>query len=225
MSKAKGQLITMAAIAGLVAFAGDFLVTIVLGFSYPHYNHLQLVMSELGTSQSPVAFWVGLWWVVFGILFVAFAVGFAAVFAPGSRWGLVAASLIALFGLGAGVAAGVFPTDPASEETTVAGGLHDALAGMGFCAIALVPLASLAVFRRKGIPAMTWFSIGAFVLGLVVFVLFIISEDAPSSAGILSYVGLWQRLFLLIHYTYLGVTAVRMLRLARTPLAQEAGDA
>ena len=225
MSIAKGQLITVAAIAGMIAFAGDFLVTIVLGFFYPHYNHLQLVMSELGTSQSPVAFWVGLWWVVFGILVVAFAVGLAAAFGSGSRWGLIAASLIALFGLGAGVAAGVFPMDSAGEETTIAGGLHDALAGMGFCAIALVPLVSLAVFRRKGALAMAWFSIGAFALGLAVFVLFIISEDAPSSAGILSYVGLWQRLFLLIHYTYLGVTAVRMLRLARTPLAQEAGDA
>jgi hypothetical protein len=225
MSKTKGQLITAAAVAGMMAFAGDFLVTIVLGFFYPHYNHLQLVMSDLGSSQSPVAFWVGLWWVVFGILFVAFAVGFAAAFGLGGRWTLFAASLIALFGLGAGVGAGLFPMDSVGEEATVAGGLHDALAGVGFCAIALVPLASLAVFGLKGTPAMTWFSIGAFVLGLAVFILFVISEDAASSAGILAYVGLWQRLFLLIHYTYLGVIAVRMLRLARTPRAQEVHNA
>jgi hypothetical protein len=225
VAKAKSQLIVVAAVAGLMAFIGDFLVTFVLGFFYLDYNHLELVMSELGTSQSPVAFWVGLWWVVFGILIVVFAVGFATSVASGNRWGLVAAVLIALFGLGAGVAAGVFPMDSAGEGATVAGGLHDALAGTGFCAIALVPLASLAVFRRRGTPATTWFPVGAFVLGLAVFVLFVASEDVPASAGVLAYTGLWQRLFLLIHYAYLSVIAVRMMRLARTLLAEEALNA
>jgi hypothetical protein len=223
MTKAKSQLTRVAALAGLMAFVGDFLVTIVLGFFYPDYNHLKLVMSELGTSQSPVAFRIGLWWVVFGILFITFSVGYALALASGNRWALVAALLVALFGLGAGVGAGVFPMDSAGEEATVAGGLHDALAGIGFCAIALVPLASLVVFRRQ--RAMIWFSIGALVLGLAVFALFIISEDVPSSEGILSYTGLWQRLFLLVHYTYLGVIAVRMMRQARTSLAEEARSA
>ena len=66
---------------GLLAFVGDFLVTFVLGFFYPNYSHLKLVMSELGTYQSPVATWVNLWWILFGILFVLFAFGFQSVFA------------------------------------------------------------------------------------------------------------------------------------------------
>jgi hypothetical protein len=53
------------------------------------------------------------------------------------------------------------------------------------------------------------------VLGLVSFALFVVSEDVPSTAGILSYTGLWQRLFLLSHYTYLGVIAALMVRSAR----------
>jgi hypothetical protein len=212
MAKLKSQFITIAAIAGLVAFVGDFLVTIVLGFFYPNYNHLRLVMSELGTSQSPVAVWIGLWWVVFGILFIAFAMGFALAFASGKKSALIVALLIALFGLGAGVGAGLFPMDPVGSETTLAGELHDVFAGAGFFAIAFVPLVSLAVFPRKRVPRLTWPAIGVFVLGSVSFALFVVSEDVPSTAGALSYTGLWQRLFLLIHYTYLGVIAALMIR-------------
>jgi hypothetical protein len=225
VEKAKGRFVVMAAIAGLVAFAGDFLVTIVLGFFYPNYNHLKLVMSELGTSQSPVAVWIGLWWVVFGFLFFAFAIGFAAVFAAGKKSALIVALLIVLFGLGAGVGAGLFPMDPAGTEITRVGELHGVFAGTGFFAIAFVPLVSLAVFPRKRVAGIYWLSIAVFVLGLVSFALFVVSEDVPSPEGILSYTGLWQRLFLLIHYTYLGVIAVLMIRSTRTPPGEEVESA
>jgi hypothetical protein len=224
MAKPKSQFIVVAATAGLVAFVGDFLVTIVLGFLYPDYNHLKLVMSVLGAPGSPVAVWIGLWWVVFGILFIAFAVGFAMVFASGKKLALIAALLIALFGLGAGVGAGLFPMDPVGAEATLAGELHDVFAGMGFFAIAFVPLVSLFAFRHKRVPGMTWLSVGVFVLGLVSFALFIISEDVTATGGVLSYTGLWQRLFLLIHYAYLGVIAVLMARSVRA-LSGEGGHA
>jgi hypothetical protein len=224
MTKSKSQFITIAAIAGLVAFAGDFLVTIVLGFFYPNYNHLKLVMSELGTPGSLTAVWIGLWWVIFGILFIAFAIGFAAAFASGKRSAWIATLLIGLFGLGAGVGAGLFPIDSVGAEPTLSGGLHDTFAGAGFFAIAFVPLVSLAVFPRKRTPGLTWLSIGVFVLGLVSFALFVISEDVPAAVGVLSYTGLWQRLFLLTHYTYLGVIAALMLRSTRV-LPGESGYA
>jgi fucose permease len=53
--KSNSGCFVLAAVAGFIAFIGDFLVTIVLGFLYPNYNHLALVMNELDTSQSPVA--------------------------------------------------------------------------------------------------------------------------------------------------------------------------
>ena len=225
MENGKHRLITMAAIAGLAAFVGDFLVTIALGFSYPGYNHLKLVMSELGSPASPVAVWMGAWWVVFGILFIAYAIGFAVAFAPIRKLALVAGLLICLFGLGAGVGAGLFPMDPVGAAATRAGELHDVFAGAGFLSIAFVPLASLVLFPRRRVPGMYWLSIAAFLLGLASLTLFIVSEDAPSTQGILSLTGLWQRLFLLIHYTYQGVIAVRMICSDRTRFAQEAGHA
>jgi hypothetical protein len=225
MAKSRSRFITIAAIAGLVAFIGDFLVTIVLGSFYPNYNHFRQVMSELGTLESPVAVWMGLWLVVFGSLFVAFAIGFAAAFGAGRKSALIVALLIGLFGLGAGIVAGLFPVDPVGLETTLAGELHGAFAGAGFFAIAFVPLVCLAVYRPRRAPGMRWLSVGAFVLGLAFFALFVVSEDVPSTVGILSYTGLWQRLFLLVHYAYLSVIAGLMIRSTRVSPGEEGGRA
>ena len=211
----KDRFIIIAAIAGLLAFVGDFLVTIVLGLFYPNYNHLEMVMSDLGTSQSPVGAWINLWWIIGGVLFFIFAVGFRMTFAAHRRSATAVMVLIMLFGLGAWICGGLFPMEPGGLETTLAGKLHGVCGGIGYMVIVFVPLVSLVIFPRKRVPGMYWLSIGVFVLGLVSFALFVVSEDVPSTAGILSYTGLWQRLFLLSHYTYLGVIAALMVRSAR----------
>jgi hypothetical protein len=213
----KPKFIVIASIAGLLASIGDFLVTLALGFFYPYYNHLKLVMSELGTSQSPVAIWVNLWWIVFGTLFITFAIGFKKAFASDKKSVVIVTLLIMLFGLGAGIGAGLFPMEPGGSETTLTGKLHGICAGMGFLAIMFVPLVSLAVFPRARSPRLYWLSVGVFVLGLASFVLFVASEDASSVGSLLSYAGLWQRLFLLNHYTYLGVVSATMIRSSQRP--------
>ena len=215
MAESKSRFVVMAAIAGLLAFVGDFLVTIVLGFFYPDYNHLELVMSELGTFQSPVATWINLWWIIGGIFFCVFAVGFRMAFAAHGKSATCVMVLIVLFGLGAWICGGLFPMEPGGLETTLAGKLHGVCGGLGYLAIAFVPLASLAIFPRKRSPRLYWLSMGVFVLGLASFVLFVASEDVSSAGNLLSYAGLWQRLFLLDHYAYLGVISALMIRSAR----------
>jgi hypothetical membrane protein len=215
MSKPSSRFIIVAAIAGLLAFIGDFLVTIVLGSFYPGYNHLTLVMSELGTFQSPVATWINLWWIIGGVLFCAFAVGFRMAFAAHRKSATLVMALIVLFGLGAWICGGLFPMEPGGVETTLAGRLHGACGGLGYLALAFVPLASLAIFPKGRSPRLHRLSIGVFVLGLASFGLFIAAEDVASTGNLLSYAGLWQRLFLLDHYAYLGVISGLMIRSAR----------
>jgi hypothetical protein len=212
MMKPNRRFIVVASIAGLLAFIGDFLVTLALGFFYPNYNHLKLVMSELGTSQSPVAIWINLWWIIFGILLITFAIGFKKAFAPDKKPVVIVTLLIMLFGLGAGIGAGLFPMEPGGSETTLTGKLHGICAGIGFMAIMFVPLVSLAIFPRTRLPRLYWLSVGVFVLGLVSFVLFVASENVFFAGSLLSYVGLWQRLFLLNLYVYLGVVSALMIR-------------
>jgi hypothetical protein len=215
MVRLKDRFIIIAAIAGLLAFVGDFLVTIVLGLFYPNYNHLEMVMSDLGTSQSPVGAWINLWWIIGGVLFFIFAVGFRMTFAAHRRSATAVMVLIMLFGLGAWICGGLFPMEPGGLEATLAGKLHGVCGGIGYTVIVFVPLVSLVIFSRTRSPKLYWLSIGIFVLGLVSFALFVVSEDVPSTEGILSYTGLWQRFFLLSHYTYLGVIAALMVRSAR----------
>lgn len=213
MKDSQRRFVAVAALAGWVATVGDVVVSLILGFFYPNYNHVELVMSELGTSQSPVALWINLWWVIFGVLFVVFALGVWRAFASDGPAGVIVALLIAVFGLAAGLAAGLFPMDPGGAEITLSGRLHGILGGIGYLALMVVPLVARPLFPQT--RASRWLSIAAFVLGVVSFVLFVISEDAPSGAGILSYAGLWQRVFLLDYYVYLDVIAVRMLRRSR----------
>jgi hypothetical protein len=172
-------------------------------------------MSELGTSHSPVAVWINSWWIVLGVLFIIFAIGFGETFAANKKSVAIVALLIMLFGLGAGVGAGLFPMESGGAETTLTGKLHGICAGIGFLAITFVPLVSLTLFPRKRSPRLYWLSVGVFVLGLASFILFVASEDASSAVGFLSYAGFWQRLFLLNHYFYLGVISAMMIRSAQ----------
>ncbi len=221
VSKLKDRFIVVASIAGLLASVGDFLVPLILGFFYPGYSHLKLVMSELGASQSPVAVWINSWWIVFGILFIIFAIGFKEAFTAKRKSVVMVALLIMLFGLGAGIGAGLFPMEPGGAETTLTGKLHGICAGTGSLAIMFVPLVSLTLFPRKRSPRLYWLSVGVFVSGLAFFVLFVVSEDISSAVSFLSYAGLWQRLFLLNHYFYLGVISTIMIRSARRSVQRD----
>lgn len=210
--KTKRQFVIAASVAGLLAFVGDFSVTLALGFFYPNYNHFKLVMSELGSNQSPVAMWVNMWWITFGVLIIIFAIGFKQVFIPNGKAVVVTTILIMLFGIGAGIGAGLFPMEPGGTEITLVGKLHGICAGIGFLAIMFVPVVLLAVFPRTRWPRLYWLSVGVFVLGLVFFILFLASENAHSTGGLLSYTGLWQRLFLLNYYSYLSVLTLVMIQ-------------
>lgn len=215
MNESSQQFVHSAAVAGMVAFLGDFVVTTALAFFYPGYNHIKLVMSELGTVESPVAMWISLWWVIFGFLFILFAMGFRRAF--GSMGGpvTIASLLILVFGLGAGIGAGLFPMDPGGTGTSLYGTLHDTCAGIGFLALQAVPALSTAIFRRRDFPRLHSVSIADFVLGLAFLVIFVISGDTTAAHGLLSYDGLWQRLFLLTHYGYLALIAVQMIRVPK----------
>ncbi len=212
MQKQTNSFYRFAAIAGIVAGVGDFVVTFAAGFFYPGYDHLRLVMSELGTARSPVAFWVNTWWILFGAFFVAFALGLWQHCRSHKIPITIIVLLIAVFGLGAGIGGGLFPMEPGGLEMTTAGKLHGIFAGLGFMAIAFVPLVGLWIFPRSHTPRLFWLSGGAFILGFIFFVLFVAAEDAIAGNLLLGYVGLWQRLFLLNHYGYLGLFAARMLR-------------
>jgi len=204
----------VAAVGGLAACVGEFAVPFILARWVPGYSHLRNVLSELGTAGSPVAFWMNLWWCVFGVLMMAFGVATALALPPAGDALRLMACLFLVFGLGAGWGAGLFSMDPAGSPVTLTGRLHNALGGIGFLALGLVPLVALWVFPRPTVPGMFWLSVATLAAGMVVVVLLSISGHGRGGDGPLSWPGLWQRAFLAVYYPYVAVLAVMMLRRA-----------
>ena len=200
-----------AAVACLAACVGDFAVTFLLGLRYPRYDPLRHVMSRLGAADSPVAFWMNAWWIVYGLLMVLFAAGLSRAFPPGRAAVYILVGQIVALGLFAGIGAGLFPMDSPGAAATRTGRLHNAVGGVGFLAISVAPLVSLWVFPRAEFAWLHWLAWAAQAGGIVTFVLFVVSNGAPGR-GVLACAGLWQRLFLLAYYVHLSAIAFVMLR-------------
>lgn len=166
-------------------------------------------MSELGTSKSPVAEWISVWWVVYGILLVIYAIGFGkSLHFSGIPIKLITIAII-IFGVGAGIGAGIFPADPDGKETTLSGKIHGISAGMGFLAIVFLPLISLTLFKKQAHPNLFLVLVLIQIAGLLFFFLFLTSGKTSLRQGILGYSGLWQRLFLLNYYTFFIMIAIK----------------
>ena len=206
MDPGRVSLIVAGSVAALIACVGDLVVPFLLARHYPGYSHLRDVESLLGAADSPVARWMNLWWISFGTLIMLFAVSFGLAF---SDRGPAAAALIAelaLFGVLAGIAAGIFPMD-VGGQVTLSGRLHHLLAGAGFLATLLAPGTSMLLFRPGGHMMMFLIATVTQVVGLVTCVLYLASEG--STAGVLRFVGLWQRLFLLNCYVFVSALAIQ----------------
>lgn len=200
----------ISAIACFVACIGDFFVTTILGCFYPGYNHLKFVMSELGTSKSPVAIWISAWWIIYGILIIIFGVGFGKTLNLKNTLTKLSTILIIIFGIGAGIGAGIFSYHHITEKVIILGKMHDIFAGIGFIAILFLPIISFKLFLDKNIQGISILSVIIQIVGLIFFVIFIISENSFYKNNILGYSGLWQRLFLLNYYVYFLIVSYKI---------------
>ncbi|MFH1188261.1 MAG: DUF998 domain-containing protein [bacterium] len=189
----------------IIACIGDFLATFVLGFFYKNYSHLTMVMSELGSSKSPVAIWISVFWVIYGILFGFFGYSFYVVFKD-KKSGRIIGLLLIITGIGAGILTGLFPMQAIGSQVTLVGKIHEISAIIGFFAMAFTPVLALNLFKKKSklrIPL-----IALQILGLLFFGIFIIAENVLNTNGIFQYIGLWQRLYLAVYYIVFIIFAV-----------------
>jgi len=173
----------------------------ILGYLTPGYSPVSQLMSELGETGAPMAFFMNLAFAATGILMVLFA--------PGLREGLgrdraVAAGSLFVAGAGAAfIAMGFISCDRGCVPVTAAGGLHLLL---GLLAL-VMGIASAFVFAwalrgKAGWGGIWQYSLltGALVAGtLPVFAL------AQGTAG------LWQRVLVGIIFLWEEVMAIRLL--------------
>jgi MFS family permease len=153
--------------------------------------------------------------IIAGLLTLAFAVGLIRL--PGARQ-KIGAILVAVWGVGL-LGAGAFVTDPVSgyppgtpplpDEATTAGALHDQFSVAAFFALAA------ACFVLAGGAGWRWavYSVlsGAAFLGAF----FVAGIGFAQTEPHVNVAGLWQRICVLIGWTWVTVLALRLLRESR----------
>lgn len=182
----------------IIAVIGDFVVAYILAVFYSGYSHQRQVMSILGSKKSPVGLIYNIWLVALGILICISAMNFYYKYTEVSKnYASLGLIILLIFGLGAGILAGVFSVDDEKTIETIASKVHGIGAGIGFMALTFIPLiVGLIMFKQGDSMIIGIVSILCFVISIVLFVLFIMSEREIYQNSIIGLGGLWQRLLL-----------------------------
>ena len=185
----------------LFTIIGEFIVPWILEQFYSEYNGKIMVMSVLGSPQSPVRLVYNLWLVwlggflayTAGVYFMSFRVNFPvlAVFMLLS---------IGFFAVGAGLLSGFFSVNESKYIVTTASKIHGIGAAIGFMALLLFSLLNgLVSFKQNG-TLEGIISISSFVLSLIFFACFVMGDKEQFQNTPLKYEGLWERLTLFCMY-------------------------
>ena len=210
--KNRNTLILAGALSGIASFLCDFLSMYILGSRYPGYKQSQGIISDLGASASPVSEAISTWWIIVGILIIIFAVGFRVACTPADRYVRIAFWLIIIYALGEGLGSGLFKYDVIDNKKTISYWIHEVLGGAGVFAVLVLPLA---VKRVRQLSFPQWFrkaSGPVVITGGILLLLFSPHFLGYNDNIFAKYEGVWQRLFLLLYYIYMGIMAFIMIR-------------
>lgn len=202
----------------IIAIVGDFAVVYILAPFYATYNHKTMVMSTLGNPGSPVRVYYKIWLVVLGLLLLlsAFTLYFRYCYVS-KPLSIAIAVMIAFFAIGAGILAGVFSVNETKEIETLASKIHGIGSALGFMVLCFVPLmlAILSFSTKERVDGAI--CLVSFILALLFFILFVMSDKPEFQNTVIAYEGLWQRLTLLFMYVPLGYIAIQnLMDLSRT---------
>jgi hypothetical membrane protein len=199
------RLLALGGVAGPALFVTLF---VLCGALRPEYSHVRQFISELGATGTPNATLMNVaGFLPAGLLLAGFGVSLALWF-PRRGTALVAATCIALFGLGH-VVAGIFSCDPgcplegASWQATV----HDRVSLLAF----LSGLAGVGLWARvfRRLPA--WRSLATYsAVSSVIAVGLLIGFGLSTQTRV--FTGAWQRLFIGTLYLWCAVVGVRLFR-------------
>lgn len=195
-------LIGICSIVGIAACLGDLYMTHLLGTWYPGYKPLFQPMSDLGDGGSPVAQIASACWVIMGMMFIAFGYGFYRAFAHYGKPAKMAACMLALYGIGEELGSGLVPGVPGGAFRTPESIFHNLLGGVGVTAAFLLPFIVIKIYNGRRSAGIFWYSWFTTITGIFFFILFSISTFYHPEGSLISYIGLWQRLFVLMYYLY-----------------------
>ena len=192
----------------LIAMAGDILVSLILPLFYREYNILKMSVSALGNPSSPVRIPFNIWMFLEGILFLLALPAINHYFRSISG-GLTSVLIvfIAIFAAGACLFTCFFSVNESREVVTLASKIHGVGSVAGFTVFLFVPLLVAILFFKDHNMTKGSVSVASFVLALVFFVLFVMSDKPSFKDTFVDHEGLWQRLNLVFMYLPLAVAS------------------
>lgn len=194
----------------LIAMIGDIVVSLFLSFFYKGYSNTGMTISALGNPSSPVRLPFNVWMVLEGVLFLAAIPAIYSCYSSISG-GMtkVLVIFIAIFAVGACIFTGFFSVNESKDIVTTASKIHGIGSVTGFMLFLFVPLL-LGILSIKndegGIGAI---SIVCFVISLIFFVLFVMSDKPEFKDTIIQNEGLWERLNLVFMYLPLMIVSIK----------------
>ena len=121
---------------------------------------------------------------------------------------------IACFAVGACIFTGFFSVNETKDVVTTASKIHGAGSTIGFMLFLFVPLLAAILCFKDQDKVIGLICIICFIISLVFFTLFVMSDKPAFAVTIISYEGLWQRLNLLFMYAPLALIAIKQIRLS-----------
>lgn len=193
----------------LIAIIGDFSISFLLSLFYKEYSNSLMSISSLGNPKSPVRVPFNIWMFVEGILFlIALPLLYNHYHNTSKVLTLLLAVFIAVFAVGSCIFTTFFSVNESKEVVTVASQIHGFGSVIGFMLFLFVPLL-IAILSFKNKETMIGsISTCSFILALLFFVLFVMSDKPEFSNTIIAKEGLWQRLNLLFMYLPLGIISI-----------------
>ncbi len=185
----------------LITIIGEFLLPWILKLFYMDYNSKTMVISVLGSRESPVKTIYNGWLLWLGVFLSVTAYFFYIDLRTTSTvLAVLTFGTIAVFAVGAGILASLFSVNEIKEQVTISSQIHGMGSALGFMALLFFPLLqSISGFQNEdilqGIICMT-----AFALAILFFVFFIMGDKETFKGTVISYEGLWERLSLFFMY-------------------------
>ena len=194
----------------LITIVGEFFLPWILKHFYKGYNSKTMVMSVLGSPESPVKAIYNVWLVWLGIfLLITSFLFYQEVNSISKGLAILTFISIATFAVGAGLLSGLFSVNESKEIVTLASKIHGGGAAIGFMALMFFPLLqSISGFKSNDI-AQGIICVIAFIVAVLFFAFFILGDKESFRETVFSYEGLWERLSLFFMYAPFLYCAIR----------------
>ena len=194
----------------LIAIIGDLLVSTILSLFYKEYSIATMSISALGNPKSPVRLPFNIWMFLEGVLFLLSLPVLYNRYHLTSGWiTIVLIAFIAVFGVGSCIFTAFFSVNETKDIVTISSKIHGAGSALGFIVFLFVPLLLAMLSFIDGEIIIGVISIICFIISLVFFALFVMSDKKEFANTVISNEGLWQRLNLIFMYLPLAIISVK----------------